>query len=41
MLVKTKMFRNGRCGKGSRHVKNRKGCWRESRASMSGKGKRK
>lgn len=34
MLVKTNMFKNGRCGKGSRHVKGRKGCWRESRAKM-------
>lgn len=36
MMVKAKMFRNGRCGKGSRHMKARKGCWRPS-ASMSGK----
>lgn len=37
MLVKTKMFKNGRCGKGARHVKGRKGCYRQSKSHMSGK----
>lgn len=41
MMVKTKMFKNGRCGKGARHMKGRKGCWRESRTSMMGSKKRK
>lgn len=37
MLVKTKMRKNGTCPKGARHVKNRKGCWRERKHSMSGR----
>jgi hypothetical protein len=36
MLVKTKAKAGGKCKKGSRHVKGRKGCWRKSGHSMSG-----
>jgi hypothetical protein len=37
MLVKTKAKAGGKCKRGSRHVKGRKGCWRPSKShSMSG-----
>lgn len=39
MLVKAKMAKNGRCLKGSRHIKGRPGCWRPSKTHMSGKKK--
>lgn len=40
MLIKVKSFKNGRCRKGSRHVKNRRGCFRETTVSMGAKKKR-
>lgn len=36
MLAKVKAKKNGRCYKGSRHVKGRSGCWRKKGHSMSG-----
>lgn len=40
MLVKISAFKNGRCRKGARHVKGKKGCWRKSGSHMSGKKKK-
>jgi hypothetical protein len=38
-LVRVKAFKNGRCRRGSRHVKGRAGCWGLSK-SMMGKKKK-
>jgi hypothetical protein len=39
-LIKVKARIKGGCRRGSRHVKGRKGCWRASKSSMSGKGRK-
>jgi hypothetical protein len=37
MMVKVRSRVNGRCRRGSRHMKGRKGCYRKSNTHMGGK----